>query len=429
MTAPRPALRPAFQAVLVCAVLERVAASAIAVLLGYQVFAVTHDVLDLGWLGLTEALPGLALVLYGGHVADRFRRKRILILTSTCFVVLAGLAALASAWSPGVAPLFGVAFGLGIIRAFQDPAAAALEAQVVLAADVVRGLALLTTASRLAGVVGPALGGIAWGMLGPAGTYVAAAALFAGSLAALLFVPDASQPPVDQDGRNAGTRIVEGVRFVWRDQVLLGSMALDLFAVFFGGATALLPAMATDVLHVGATEFGLLRGAMAAGALTAAAVAVRVVPERQAGRFLLSVIGGFGVSIVVFGLSRVFWLSLAALFVAGMCDGLSVVIRRAILRLGSPEEMRGRVAAVKSVFVGSSNELGAFESGMVASLMGVTAAVWSGGVVTLLVVGITAVLAPRLRRLDLRAMTAKDSTPLDSAQFDRDVVEQARGQA
>lgn len=421
MTAPGLA----FRAVLVSAVLERVAASAIAVLLGYQVFTTTHDALDLGWLGLTEALPGLALVLYGGHVADRFRRKRILVVTSTCFVALAGLAALASAWSPGaVAPLFGVAFGLGVVHAFEDPAAAGLEAQVVPAGDVVRGLALLTTASRLAGVVGPALGGVAWGMLGPAGTYTAAAALFAGSLAALLFVPDASQPPVAADTRDAGARIVEGVRFVWRDQVLLGSMALDLFAVFFGGATALLPAMATDVLHVGATEFGLLRGAMAAGALVAAALCVRIVPERRAGWFLLAVIGGFGVSIVVFGLSQIFWLSLLALFAAGVCDGLSVVVRRAILRLGSPEGMRGRVAAVKSVFVGSSNELGAFESGMAASLMGVTAAVWSGGVVTLAVVGATAVLAPRLRQLNLQAMAAEGS-----AQLHGDVMEQARRQA
>ena len=268
--------------------LERVAASAVAVLLGYQVFATTHEALDLGWLGLAEALPGLALVLYGGHVADRLRRKRILVVTSACFVVLAGMAAAVSAWWPGVvAPLFGVAFGLGVVRAFEDPAAAGLEAQVVPAGNVVRGMALLTTASRLAGVMGPALGGVAWGVLGPAWTYAGAAGLFAASLGALLFVPDASQPAVAADGRDAGARIFEGVRFVWRDQVLLGSMALDLFAVFFGGATALLPAMATDVLHVGATEFGLLRGALAAGALAAAVVAVRVVPERRAGWFLL----------------------------------------------------------------------------------------------------------------------------------------------
>ena len=403
----RPAFRAltAFRAVLAAGVLQRLASAAMAVLLGYQVFATTHDPLDLGWLGLTEALPGIALLLYGGHVADRHRRRGILIVTTSCFVGLAATAALVSAAAPGqAAPLFAVAFGLGVVRAFDDPAVAGLEAQVVPATNLVRGLAFLTTASRLAGVAGPALGGVSWGVLGPAGTYSVIAALFAGSLTALLFVPDASQPPVVADGRDAGARIVEGLRFVWRDQVLLGSMALDLFAVFFGGATALLPAVATDVLHVGAEQFGVLRGAMAAGALLAALCAARVLPERRAGLFLLAVIGGFGVSIVVFGLSRSFWLSFAALFVAGVCDGMSVVIRRAILRLGSPEAMRGRVAAVKSVFVGSSNELGAFESGMAASLLGVTAAVWSGGVVTLLVVGATALLAPRLRQLDLVAM-------------------------
>ena len=395
----------AFHAVLAAGVLQRLASAAVAVLLGYQVFATTHDPLDLGWLGLTEALPGIALLLYGGHVADRHRRRRILLVTSACFIALATAAALASAAVPGqVAPLFAVAFGLGVVRAFDDPATAGLEAQVVPANDVVRGLALLTTTARLAGVVGPALGGWSWGALGPPATYAAAAALFAGSFAALLLVPDASQPPAVPDGRHAGQRIAEGVRFVWNNEILLGSMALDLFAVFFGGATALLPAVATDVLHVGAEQFGLLRGATAAGSLVAAALAARVLPERRAGPFLLAVIAGFGVSVVVFGLSRLFWLSFAALFVAGLCDGMSVVIRRAILRLGSPDAMRGRVAAVKSVFVGSSNELGAFESGVAASWLGVTAAVWSGGVVTLLVVAATAVLAPRLRRLDLAAM-------------------------
>lgn len=192
--------------------------------------------------------------------------------------------------------------------------------------------------------------------------------------------------------------------FVLRDQLLLGSMLLDLFAVFFGGATALLPAIATDVLHVGPTGFGVLRSAMAAGSMTAAMVAGRVLPERRAGQALLWVIAGFGTAIIVFGVSRVLWLSVLALFVAGLCDGMSVVIRRAILRLASPEGMRGRIAAMKSVFVGSSNEIGAFESGLVASVAGVTAAVWSGGAVTLVIVAATTLAFPQLRRLNLQAM-------------------------
>ena len=196
-------------------------------------------------------------------------------------------------------------------------------------------------------------------------------------------------------------RIAEGLRYVFHDQILLGSMALDLFAVFFGGATALLPVFATDILHVGPVGFGLLRSASAGGSLAAALMAGRFLPQRQAGKALLAVIGGFGVSMVVFGLSRDLALSLLALFVAGLCDGTSVVIRRAILRLASPDPMRGRIAAVKSVFVGSSNELGAFESGMAAALIGAAPAVWAGGLVTLGIVAFTAWRAPLLRRLDL----------------------------
>ena len=403
---------PVFRAVMVSGVLGRFGASAFGVLLGFQVFEVTGDPLDLGLLGLIEAVPGIGLVLYGGHVADRLRRRSILLVTSALFVVLALAAAGASAWTPGrVGPLFGVAFLLGVVRAFEDPAASGLEAAVVPLRGLVRGMALLATTGRLAGVLGPVLGGFAWAWLGPVATYGAIGAVFAASFAALLPVPDAAQPAVEHDGQPALVRIIEGVRFVFRDQVLLGSMLLDLFAVFFGGATALLPAVAAGILHVGPVGFGLLRGASAAGSLVAAVLAARLLPERRAGWALIWVIGGFGVSIIVFGLSSVLWLSLAALFAAGFCDGLSVVIRRAILRLAAPEGMRGRIAAVKSVFVGSSNELGAFESGVAASLLGVSAAIWSGGVVTLLIVAGTAALMPKLRRMDLGAMARAAGPP------------------
>ncbi len=401
-----------FRAVMVAGVLARFGSSAITVLLGFQVFEITRNPLDLGLLGLIEAVPGIGLVLYGGHVADRLRRRAILLVTTALFVVLALAAAWASAWMTGrVAPLFAIAFLLGVVRAFEDPAANGLEAQVVPLTALVRGMALLATTGRVAGVLGPVLGGLAWSQLGAAGTYAAIALVFAAAGLAVLAVPDSSQPPVEPDSQGAMVRIVEGVRFVFRDQVLLGSMLLDLFAVFFGGATALLPAVATEILHVGPEGFGLLRGAASGGSLLAALLAGRLLPERRAGQALLWVIAGFGLSMIVFGLSRSVALSFAALFVAGFCDGVSVVIRRAILRLASPEGMRGRIAAVKTVFVGSSNELGAFESGVAASVMGVGAAVWSGGVVTLLIVAGTAVLMPRLRRLDLRAMAGPPTAP------------------
>jgi MFS family permease len=396
-----------FRAVLLSNVLARFASSAMAVLLGFQVFEVTRNPLDLGWLGLIEAIPGVGLVLYGGHVADRHRRRGILLVTAGLFAMLAFGAAWASACLPGrVVPLFVIAFLLGVVRAFEDPAAVGIEAQVVPLDNLVRGTALLATCARLSQVLGPAAGGLAWGELGPAWTYAVIGLMFAGSLAALAGVPDALQPVVVRDEQGALVRIVEGVRFVLRDQLLLGSMLLDLFAVFFGGAAALLPAVATEILHVGPEGFGVLRSSMAAGSLVAAMVAGRVLPERRAGLALMWVIGGFGVAIVVFGFSRVLWLSVLSLFVAGLCDGMSVVIRRAILRLASPEGMRGRIAAVKGVFVGSSNELGAFESGLAASVLGITAAVWSGGVVTLAIVAVTALAFPRLRRLDLKAMSS-----------------------
>lgn len=411
MTAPRPLLHdPVFRAVLVSGALARFASAAFAVLLGFQVFEITRNPLDLGLLGLVEALPGVGLVLYGGHVADRLRRRAILLVTTALLAALALAAAVVSARLPGqVAPLFAVAFLLGVVRAFEDPAASGLESQVVPLHALVRGMALLATTGRLAGVLGPVLGGFAWSWLGPAGTYAAIALAFALALLALLPVPDASQPFVEPDNQGAAIRIIEGVRFVFRDQVLLGSMLLDLFAVFFGGATALLPAVATEILHVGPEGFGLLRGAAALGSLLAALLAARLLPQRRAGQALLWVIAGFGVSMIVFGFSRLLWLSFAALFVAGFCDGISVVIRRAILRLGSPEGMRGRIAAVKSVFVGSSNELGAFESGVAASLLGVSAAIWTGGIATLLIVAGTAALMPQLRRLDLVEMAARES--------------------
>jgi MFS family permease len=373
-----------------------------AALLGFQVFEVTQNPLDLGWLGLIEAIPGVGLVLYGGHVADRHRRRGILLITAGLFAVLAfGAAGVSLGLQGQVAPLFAIAFLLGVVRAFEDPAAVGIEAQVVPLDNLVRGTALLATCARLSQVLGPAVGGFAWGWWGPAGTYAAIGVTFAVGLAALSGVPDALQPTILRDEQGALLRIIEGVRFVLRDQLLLGSMLLDLFAVFFGGAAALLPAVATDILHVGPTGFGVLRSSMAAGSMVAAIVAARVLPERRAGLALMWVIGGFG-------FSDILWLSVLSLFVAGLCDGMSVVIRRAILRLASPEGMRGRIAAVKGVFVGSSNELGAFESGLAASMLGVTAAVWTGGVVTIAIVGVTALAFPRLRRLDLQALSDRD---------------------
>jgi len=395
---------PVFRAFLIANMAERFGAAAMTVLLGFQVYELTHNPLNLAWLGLVEAVPGISLVLYGGHVADRHSRRRIMLAATALLAALAAGAALVSGQGQRHALhfLFLLAFLAGAVRAFDNPAASGLEAQVLPIQHMLPGIALLATTSRVADALGPLAGGLAWATLGPAWTYSAIALVFAASCAALLLgVPEQPLPNPGQNRQTAVQNIAEGIRYVARDQILLGSMLLDLFAVFFGGATALLPVFATTILHVGPVGFGLLRSASAAGSLLAALLAGRLLPQRRAGQTLLAVIAGFGVSIVVFGLSRSLPLSLAALFVAGLCDGTSVVIRRAIQRLASPEGMRGRIAAVKSVFVGSSNELGAFESGVAASLLGASAAVWGGGLVTLGIVAGTAWLAPRLRRLDL----------------------------
>jgi MFS family permease len=401
----------AFRAFLVANALERFAASAMTVLLGLQVYELTHNPLDLGWLGLAEAIPGITLVLYGGHLADRHSRRLIMLLTSAMLAVLAaGLALATGAGHGGLAAILLVAFLSGVVRAFENPAASGLEAQVVPLDQLMRGVSMLATSGRLADVLGPAAGGLAWAWLGAEGTYGAIAALFALGGLALLGGWErpaalAAHTPTHTADEGTWQRIAEGIRYVFGNQLLMGSMALDLFAVFFGGATALLPAIATDVLHAGPAGLGLLRSAASAGALLAAMGAVRFVSRRRAGWMLHGVIAGFGLSMVVFGLSRSLPLSLAALFVSGLCDGTSVIIRRAILRLASPDALRGRISAVRMVFIGSSNELGALESGFAASLLGAAPAIWAGGLVTLAIVGVTALAAPKLRRLDLDEMT------------------------
>jgi MFS family permease len=396
-----------FRSFLIANALERFAASAMTVLLGLHVYELTHNLLDLGWLGFAEALPSLTLALYGGHVADRHSRRRIVMITATLLAILAAcLAVITGAGVVGLETILLVAFLSGVIRAFESPAASGMEAQVVPVGHLMRGVSALVTTGRLADMVGPAVGGIAWSLVGREATYATIAVLFA--LAGAVLLADGRErpfaPPEGVHEEGIWTRIAKGLRFVFRDQVLAGSMALDLFAVFFGGATALLPAIATDVLHAGPTGLGLLRSSVSAGSLIAALGASRFIPTRRAGWVFNGVVAGFGVSMVVFGFSRSLPLSLAALFSSGLCDGVGMIIRRAIIRLATPDALRGRVSAVRMIFVGSSNELGALESGIAASLLGAAPAIWGGGLVTLAIVGVTVLIAPKLRGLDIDAL-------------------------
>jgi MFS family permease len=399
-----------FRAFMAASVLAGLGESALAVLLGVTVWELARDPLALAWLGLVEAAPAIGLVLLGGHVADRFPRRRVVVLCRLALATLAGTIAFGATLPEAsfLPLLYGCAFAIGTVRAFADPAHSGLEAQVVPFAMAVQAGSLLGSTSRAFRLAAPVAGGFLYDAAGPAATYATIAALLAASAAVVWFlIPPRPAPGGHADTGGVIANIGEGVRFVFSDQVLVGSMALDLFAVFFGGVMGLLPVFA-DMFGWGAQGVGLMRAAMASGALLAMLVAVRHPPRERAGLALHLAIAAFGLAIIVFGLSETFLLSLAALFVAGICDGVSVVIRHAILRMVAPESMRGRIAAVRMVFINSSNELGDVESGLAAHWLGPAAAVWAGGLVTLGVVAVTAAVAPRLLRLDLTRLRPRE---------------------
>ncbi len=399
-TRPLLALRE-FRALLGARSTNALATSALATVVAFQTYDITRDPLALGWLGLVEAIPALSLVIFGGHLADRRDRRAIVLVASTAVTISAvALAALSAAGGLTLAGILAVIFATGVASGFERPALTALEAQVVPRQEATRGISMLSSVSQSGAILGPAVGGIAIAIVGIPVTYAGIAVLLAISTGCLALV---SRKPIP--GRILGEPMIQsllgGIRYVAATPVLLGAMALDLFAVFFGGAIALLPIFATDILHVGSVGLGVLRTAPSVGALLVMLVATHRPPSRHAGRTLLFCVGGFGVSMVVFGVSTVFAVSLAALFFAGVTDGVSMIIRSTILRVLSPERIRGRVASVNWVFIGASNELGAFESGVTARLFGTVPSVIGGGILTLAVVGAIAWLVPELRSLDL----------------------------
>jgi MFS family permease len=401
-----------FRALIGARATNALAVSALATVVAFQVYELTRDPLALGWLGLIEAIPALSLVIFGGHLADRRDRRAIVVVSSSIVTASAvALALLAATGSPALLGILAVIFVTGMSSGFERPAQTALEAQVVPRADAARGISILSSVSLGGAILGPALGGLAIAFVGVATTYVGIAGLLAVSTICLGLI---SRKPIPAaiEGEPILESLLGGIRYVARTPVLVGSMALDLFAVFFGGAIALLPIFATDILHVGPVGLGILRTAPSVGALLVMLAATRRPPGRNAGRTLLAAVAGFGLSMVVFGWSTIFWLSLAALFFAGLTDGISMIIRNTILRVMSPERIRGRVASVNWVFIGASNELGAFESGIAARLFGTVPSVVGGGIVTLAVVAVVALFVPGLRRLDIdTARPTDDGTP------------------
>jgi MFS family permease len=414
VTEPIPLLRQRdFRALLGARLTNSLATSALATVVGFQVYAITGDPLALGWLGLVEAIPALSLVLFGGHVADRRDRRTIILVTSA--VVTASACALALlSLDPALTlvPILAVIFVTGLASGFERPALTAFEAQVIPLEQAVQGVSYQSSVSLTGSILGPVIGGIAVAIIGLVGSYGLIGGLLAISTVCLFVIPKKPMPEVVV-GESMMQSLSGGVRYVSRTPALIGSMALDLFAVFFGGAIALLPVFATDILHVGPAGLGILRTAPSLGALGVMLIATRRPPSRHAGRTLLISVAGFGVSMIVFGLSTTFIVSWVALFFSGVTDGLSMVIRNTILRVLSPERIRGRVASVNWVFIGASNELGAFESGIAASVFGTVPAVVGGGFITLIVVTAVAITVPTLRHLDIgRARPTEDPPPL-----------------
>jgi len=368
------------------------------VAIGWQVFHIRGKYLDLGLIGLAEFIPLPLLALPAGHLADRLPRRFLLAVAGALdTAVLAGLLVLTRAGPTSVWPFFLLAFATGIASALGAPPGRALTPSLVPLAVLPRAFAVRSVAFQISAIAGPALGGFLF-YVRPDLVYEVSTVLALVSLACIVLMRAGREPAAEE---SPGLESVfDGVRLIRRTPVMLGAISLDLFAVLFGGAVALLPGFASQVLHVGKIGLGLLRSAPAVGALVASLLLVRRPIGRHAGRKLLAVVATFGAAMVVFGLSRSMWLSLLALAVGGGVDLVSVVLRQTILPLVTPDELRGRVTAVEMVFISASNELGAFESGLAAALIGAVPAVVVGGIATIVIAVLWGRLFPDLAQVD-----------------------------
>ncbi|HUK45749.1 MAG TPA: MFS transporter [Gaiellaceae bacterium] len=372
----------------------------VAVAIGWQVYAINRSALDLGLVGLFEFIPLLVLALPAGQLADRVSRRLVFagsLALNTAVTV--GLLVVTLGGASELWPFLALAAGNGAAQAGAMASARALGATLVSWELLPSALALRSVAFQGGAIVGPALGGLLFAIK-PELVYMVAAVLLGAGLTAVLAI---HEPPVERaaDARSPGlTQFLAGIRFIRRTPVMLGAITLDLFAVLFGGAVALLPLFAREILHTGPVGLGVLRGAPAVGALLAGLMLTRRPVVSNTGTTLLVVVGAFGVATVVFGLSKSFPLSVAALAVGGFVDMVSVNIRSTIATVAAPDELRGRVSAVESVFISASNELGAFESGAAAALLGAVPAVVAGGVITIVLAGVWRWLFPELATID-----------------------------
>ncbi len=377
------------------------------VIVGWQVYDLTKDAFALGLIGLTEAIPFLAAALFAGHVADKFDRKSIISLSATTYAFCALILLLLSFKMPqwyahtGVLPLYVIIIFTGLARAFFYPAQIGYTAQIVPRHLYANSSTWNSTVWHIAAVSGPATGGLIYGFTNIHIAYLCVVVFAVASL--FIFFSMHKMPLVNKKAKESIRQsLASGLKFVLGNQILLGAMALDMFGVLFGGAVALLPVFCNEVLHVGPEGLGILRAAPAAGAVFMSFFLAHYPPLKRSGIKLLYGVAGFGISIILFALSENFYLSLALLVLSGMFDNISVVIRGTILQLYTPDDMRGRVSSVNSIFIGSSNELGSFESGLAAKIMTLVPSVVFGGGMTVLIASATALFAPNLRKMELK---------------------------
>ena len=376
------------------------------VIVGWQIYKYTKDELALGMIGLAEAIPFIVVSLFSGHVADTVSRKRI-ILISSFFLILStfsllyiSIDSLEVIKNYGTSPIYFIIGCIGVIRGFFSASFSSFMSQIVPRELYANSATWNSTVWHIASIIGPAAAGFICA-ISFEDAYEVNIIFISMSMCSLLFI--ASKPlPRREKKESLRQSLSVGINFVFKNQLILGALSLDLFAVLFGGAVAMLPAYADKVLHVGSVELGFLRAAPALGAVIMAIIIAYKPPTHNAGRNLFISIGAFGFATILFGISTNYYLSLFFLMLTGAFDNVSVVIRHTILQLSTPDDMRGRVSSVNSIFIGSSNEIGGFESGVAARVMGLKPSVVFGGIMTIIIVGATAKIAPKLRSLNLK---------------------------
>jgi MFS family permease len=375
------------------------------VAIGWEIYERTHSAMYLGYAGLVQFLPQALLMLFAGHITDTYNRKRVFMAALTCNAAAAVGLALNSARGGSIYVLYACLFSYGCARAFIMPSRQAFLPGIIPLEIFSTAVSWNSSGFEISSMAGPAIGGLLIGFFqSPTLVYTINAVgqfIFIALLAGIAYQNRAgTRQPLTLKSFSAG------LRFVWKAKVILSAMALDMFGVLLGGATAMMPIYAKDILHVGARGLGWLIAAPSIGAFTMAMIQAHRGPLRKAGRAMLFAVAGFGTVTVIFGMSTNFWLSMAMLFLLGSCDNISVVVRLTLVQVLTPDDMRGRVSALNALFIGTSNELGAFESGFVANFFGPVFSVISGGIGTLIVVAIMTWLSPELRRYGALGKTA-----------------------